>query len=185
MSTKAILISAVLFGILSWPALAYAAEPDPQTSGAVRDALLERELINRDLAYRTAPIKSKPEALSYLARNAGRKTPLDALSKGAQQRFLQSLVFTDKGLASFYYDDLRAKLTATQIYQVLALFGAQDSTKFIPGLRIIDSTDAAIADRGNQQIRTLTDYPNYKCTPPATCAPSFSTICIGSNCFIP
>ncbi|WP_159016679.1 hypothetical protein [Cognatiluteimonas profundi] len=181
MSIKSFVLSAALLGIISAPTMA---SKLTQPAGSNNDALLERQLIDRDLASRTAPIHSQADARRYIASNAGRKTPFTALSRGAQERFLQSLVFTTKGLASFEYADLSAELTATQVYKLLALFGAQDSTHFIPNLRVVDSTDAAIVDKRNAKIGPLTDYPGYKCSPPATCEPSFSTICIGSNCLV-
>lgn len=153
---------------------------------AVRDALLKHELIERDVAYRTAPIHSKAELESYLRKqNPGNQTPLGLLSSAAQQRFLQSLVFTKGGLASFDTSDLRAELTATQVYRILAIFGAQDTTKSIPGLRVQDSTDAAIVGQGKLEAQPFADYYNYKCIPPATCVYNIQTICIGNNCGIP
>lgn len=179
MLMKAALLTTVLSGALSLSTPAYSEE----RGDAVSDALFERELIERDLAYQTAPIKSQAQLKTYL--QSGGWTPLSALSNGAQQRFLLSLVFTERGLASFDTYDLRTELTATQVYKILALFGAQHTTKSIPGLQIRDATDAAIVDQGRGRIYPSTDYYNYKCSPPATCAYNMQTICIGNNCNIP
>lgn len=148
-------------------------------SANAHDAQFNRELDERELAYRLAPIKSKADIQSYLARTAGGKTPLSALSHGAKRRFLQSLVFTDRGLASFDYRDLRVELTATQIHEILSLFGVQRSINAIPGLRVVSPGDVAIAEYGGDWE---TDYSDYWCESKASCRRSTGAICIGDNC---
>lgn len=183
---KTLLMSAFSIAAVLSPMPALSASPATTVPMHVEDALLDRELMARDLAYQLAPIKSEKDLHIYLAKNSGNLNPLRSLSKGAQQRFLQSLVFTDKGLASFDYSDLRVELTAAQIYQLLSVFGAQHSTKSIPGLRIVDTADMIIDSQGDDnRFYPATDYPDYKCERPATCVTNFSSICIGSNCHIP
>ncbi|MDH5823578.1 hypothetical protein QFW77_11330 [Luteimonas sp. RD2P54] len=142
----------------------------------IADRLGERELLERELAYELAPVKSEADLRSLLVEGA-EGTPLAALSPGAQQRFLQSLVFSEAGLASFYYEDLRAELSPTQIYRLLSLFGAQRSTPSIPGLRVKSKADELIvtpqADGG--------DHQGYLCHSPGTCMESRSFICT-HNC---
>lgn len=180
---RIMLLSAALVMAALSPIAAHSGSPPAQASATqTEEALFAHELAERDLAYRLAPIKSAVDVRSYVAKNARVKTPLSGLSKGAQQRFLQSLVFTDMGLASFDYRDLRAELTATQIHELLGLFGAQRSTKAIPDLRIANSTDAAIAGYGGEDAFEPVDYPDMWCESRATCRPSTGGICIGSNC---
>lgn len=176
--------SAAMAIMLLWAPIGQAESTTPNTR-FVSEALLERELADRELALQLAPIKSAADLQNHLAAHANTRTPLSLLSKGARDRFLSSLVFSSAGLASFDYSDLRAELTASQIYRILELFGAQHSTKSIPGLRIVDDSDAAVMHRGNPIITPLNDYPDYRCSARATCEYSPNKICIGSNCMIP
>lgn len=123
-------------------------------------------------------IRSQSDLSFYLQHTAGSLSPLDRLSVQGRQRFLASLTFSDKGLSSFRYGDLRAELTASQIYQVLSLFGAQQHTSAIPGVRVVTSADHAIMSGPHPN----TDYPNYWCASHATCLTQELAICIGANC---
>jgi hypothetical protein len=69
-------------------------------------------------------IRSKAQLDAYLRAHAGQPTPLDALTPGARERFLDGLVFGSRGLAGFDTQDL-AQLTREQGRQLLALFGAE------------------------------------------------------------
>jgi hypothetical protein len=154
---------------------------------AEENMLLEQhEAAERELAFLFAPIKSKSDLQVYLAENTLRQTPFGKLSQGAQQRFLKSLVFTDRGLASFDYRDLKRELTAGDIYELLSLFGAQRTTFSIPDLKSLSATDefvtmlscgatVCICDSG-------CDYPEYWCSSTATCSAKKGSVCIGSNC---
>jgi superfamily I DNA/RNA helicase len=148
---------------------------------AADSSLFERELIEREIANRMAVVRNKAELASYLA-SAPKNSPLMLLSKGARQRFLQSLIFTDRGLASFQYSELRSELNASQIYRLLSIFGAQNSTKSIPGLRVESETDAAVYDQVTGLLQPAVDYPDRMCVTPATCRKSIDDICIGNNC---
>jgi hypothetical protein len=153
------------------PAVDMQHEPDVQSM----------EAAERELAFQLAPIKSQEDLRLYLLENQDQESPLMLLSPGAKARFLDSLVFTKGGLASFDYRDIQAELTATQAYQLLALFGAQRSTKAIPGLRISSPSDAAIVESGSDPT-IMADYQDYWCASPATCDRRVGSICIGSNC---
>lgn len=155
-----------------------ATNTDGQTS-SYQTALVEQESKERELAYQLATIKSQADLQAYVAQRPN-ASPLNSLSPGAKQRFLQSLVFTDLGLASFDYRDLRSELTATQIYQLLGLFGVQRSTSSIPGLRIAGPSDAAIIAFSENPV--IGDYPDYWRESRATCRPSTGAVCIGGNC---
>lgn len=148
------------------------------------ETLFQQELLERELAHQLAPIKSETDLRRYQLENVHGGSPIRRLSKGAQERFLQSLVFTDSGLASFDYRDLRAELTATQVHEVLSLFGVQRTTRSIPGLRVVNDADAAIvgARRVRASMMPSVDYDNYWCESRATCRPSTGGICIGDNC---
>ena len=143
----------------------------------------EQELLDRDLDNALAPIRSKVDLDRYLASRQISATPLAALSSGSRQRFLQSLIFGQNGLASFDDRDIRNELTATQAYRLLALFGVQRSTPAIPGLKVKTRADELILLlKPDAQSLRATDYQDYKCESRATCAPAIGLICIGANC---
>lgn len=178
---KALLVSASFLVVTFLPLTAHSgsglrSDVDIQTIGA-------RE---RELDFQLAPIKSAADLYNYL--NANRQTklsPLHILSPGAQQRFVQSLVFTEEGLASFDYRDIRSELTATQAYELLSLFGVQRSTKVIPNLRVFSASDAA--------VRLSESYPSisagltdYECRPiPGVCIRKLGSLCIIDGCVTP
>lgn len=130
--------------------------------------------------YAVAPIKSKVDLLSYL-HNKPANSPINKLSPQGLQHFVSSVQFNEKGVTTYDYSDLRAELSATQVYQVLALFGIQHSTSAIPGLQVLDDADRAIANTGNINRMLIADYGDYKCEARATCSSALSKICT-SNC---
>lgn len=144
------------------------------------DARVAREVEERELASKLAEVKSKEDLAEYV-RKMPEDSALHALSDGGRERFLRSLLFTDRGLASFSYADLQAELTASQIYSVLTIFGAQHSTHAIKGLRIATDADRAVVSAAGE-LRPLTDYYDRRCVLPATCRVSYTDICIGANC---
>jgi hypothetical protein len=99
-------------------------------------------------------------------------SPLDALTPEAKGRFLSSLAFTSKGLASFSKSDLRA-LTATQAYEVLRLFGAESYLRVVEP-RIVTDEDRAIIER---YPRPAIVFDNYKCYKKGDCAALYDYIC--------
>ena len=170
---KMALLSATLVVISLPSGLLKSAELDNRTLG--------KEAIERQLAHVSAPIKTETDLRDYLATSTEGSTRFDALSPGARQRFVQSLVFTEKGLASFDYRDIQSELTASEIYQLLSLFGAQRSTGVIPSPRVETPTDAAIMDLVIE-LPPFADYPDYECKSRATCSGRVGSICIGANC---
>ncbi|WP_299270146.1 hypothetical protein [uncultured Psychrosphaera sp.] len=92
----------------------------------------------KQLALALAPIKSKL-ALELLAQQ---ESPLDLLSDKAKQRFVDSVVFTDEGsIGGYYYADLEAELTPTQIHSILSLIGVQHTVPKLKNSRIETQTD--------------------------------------------
>lgn len=144
--------------------------------------LWERENVERKLAFEMAPVKSLDDLIAYLNSEAYEDSPLGKLSAGAQQRFLESLVFTDRGLGSFSYQDLRNELTVTEIYQVLSIFGSQRVTTAIPGLRAVsDSDNLIIRSLSFPDKNRMMGHAEYWCSSRVTCSRSASQICT-SNC---
>ncbi|MFA0923567.1 hypothetical protein [Xanthomonas fragariae] len=88
--------------------------------------------LQEDVELANAPVNSQEKLISYLSANPS--SVFFKLPASAQESFKSSLVFTDKGLASYYYESLTKYLTTKQIYQLLSLFGAQKTISFIPGI---------------------------------------------------
>src|SRR5262245_21378181 len=73
-------------------------------------------------AQPATPIQTRPQLDAYLAQNAA-ANPFDALSAGARERFLASLMFGEVGIISMDPNELADELDDPQIHAVLALFG--------------------------------------------------------------
>jgi hypothetical protein len=157
----------------------------PSTTVQAGDVARGERLIEdrgRELAFLLAPIKSKADLDRYLEevrQNPEARTPLNALSPAARDRFLNSLVFTEHGLGGFYFADLEAQLTASQAYRVLSLFGAQHVTSLLQGARIESRADEIIME--NTVAPELpADYKDMECVSRATCGPKYNYICMSS-----
>lgn len=139
---------------------------------------------SRELAFLLAPIKTKADLDRYLEelrQNPEARTPLNALSPAARDRFLNSLVFTERGLGGFYFADLEAQLTASQIYRVLSLFGAQHATALLKEARIESKADEIIMEYTLSADEPIAgDYQHYECVSRATCGPKSGYICMSS-----
>jgi len=95
-----------------------------------------------DLA--AAPIRSRPELEAWLAARPAAGDPLVALSPPARARFLASLRFGPRGLASFQSEGIQSELTALQAWRLLALFGLQSALAAMPALAVRSPEDAEI-----------------------------------------
>lgn len=78
-----------------------------------------------ELSRFNAPIKSKDDLDIHLSLAQPGTSPFHALSVEALKRFIDSLVFTDYGLASWRYDDIVIELSDRQIYEIMKMFGQQ------------------------------------------------------------
>ncbi|MDP5211291.1 hypothetical protein [Microbulbifer sp. 2205BS26-8] len=112
------------------------------------DALLKNTeefwIKKRERDILSAPIKNQEELENYLAITPIENSPLNALSEIERELFINSLVFTKRGLAGFDYSMLSYGPTATEVYNILALFGSQSTTPFLPGLTIASESDSSI-----------------------------------------
>jgi hypothetical protein len=86
-----------------------------------------------DLA--ASPIRSKEDLESYIQKTPKSDSPFRHLSPLDQTIFFAETTFDDKGLDLFPPDVFQG-LTATQAYEILALFGWQFIVPDIPGLRV-------------------------------------------------
>jgi hypothetical protein len=131
--------------------------------------------IDPDLASNTSMQQiTSAHALDVYLRTTP-STPFDRLSSDAKQRFLSSLVFGDKGVGSFRYTDLEA-LSASEIADILRLFGVERTTSLIKDARV--STEA---DREVMRALPIGDHDGYWCSGRGTCSEQNGSICT-SNC---
>jgi hypothetical protein len=124
-----------------------------------------------------APIRSTTELETYL--QSRKVSPFSSLSERSQRLFLESLVFTEKGLASYRYRELEEELTPRQAFELLSLFGAQ---KTIAQLRFLQSSPEELEAMAKIAPVLNDDHRGYRCVPPATCLAAMDMICIGVNC---
>lgn len=180
-----ILAAAVLF-----PIGAFAADLDRGRGPDIIDASMQSPLDGevqrrRNIELFLAPVKSERDLSEHLATKLGRGSPLDQLSTHARERFLGSLTFNPVGLTGFRYDDLEAELSVTQAYQVLSLFGAQDT---LSKLRLRQATDQDVTliglyAAGAPQVPN--DHYNYECVGRATCKWGINYICMSACLVVP
>ena len=133
-------------------------------------------------------IRSQGDLQRYLSATATSGSPLSALSSSGRTRFLSSVTFNEKGITGFRYADLQSELTASQMFDVLHLFGVERDIKIIPNVRVESAADrrvisAFVDDTGDlgDGVPAAKDYKNYWCVSRATCNPSDTSICT-SNC---
>ncbi|WP_444908950.1 hypothetical protein [Microbulbifer sp. TRSA005] len=91
-----------------------------------------------------APIKNRKELDKYLEITPIEKSPLGALPEIEREIFVNSLTFTNKGVAGFDHSMLSYGPTATEVYNILSLFGTQSMTPFLPGLTVASESDSSI-----------------------------------------
>jgi hypothetical protein len=128
-------------------------------------------------------LRSPGDLQRYLAATAHSVSPLSALSGGARERFLASITFNEKGVTGFHYDDLQAGLTASQIVDVLHLFGVEKDVAIIPNVRVESAADRRVIRSLVDPVEPIdgTDYKDYYCSSRGTCSPAQTAICT-SNC---
>ena len=133
------------------------------------------------VARPTGILRSARDLQRYLS--APGTSPLGALSSGARERFLSSITFGAKGISGFRYADLQSELTASQVYDVLRLFGVQKDVAIIPNLRVDTPADKRVISRFPFVAKPSDggDYRDYRCASRATCSQSPGDICT-SNC---
>jgi hypothetical protein len=104
----------------------------------------QRADVQRDMARALAPIKSAETLRAYQSITPDAVSPLAKLSVKGRAEFLASLVFGEQGLAGFSTRVLENELSASEIYNVLALFGAQHMTPSLKNARIESEADRTL-----------------------------------------
>jgi len=159
-----------------------------------QNELIKNVIYQKQLAWALAPIKT----LNALERISYNNSPLDLLSPAAKERFIESVVFRNGGLGGFYYGDLEAELTPTQIHKILSMFGAQQSVRQFSNARIETQADILLLSSPLQInnspdtqggtsmlaapsiMAAFAEHKNYECSSRATCGPAPSYICMSS-----
>jgi hypothetical protein len=123
----------------------------------------------------TASIRSASALDAHLRETPS--SPLNRMSAEGKQRFLDSLVFSEKGLASYRYAELRAELTPVEIEQVLGLFGVDRNASLLTrtpsSASSLDDVDIGPdPDTGGEG-----DREGYKCESPGSCVKATNYIC--------
>ncbi len=144
----------------------------------------------KKVSWSMAPAKSK-EALYEISRE---KSPLDLLSSGAKERFIESIVFNNNGIGGFKYGELEAELTPSQIYSILSLIGAQHTVSMLKNARIESENDLLLLSapelkfNDNPSVnsfgrpgRRFADHKEYECASSHTCRKASDAICM-SGC---
>lgn len=174
--------AAIALAPLSINAASLGTQQGPEIIDASNQPQVEAEAQRRrGIEMYFASIKSERDLSDHLATKLGRGSPLDALSAHARERFIGSLTFNGGGITGYRYDDLEAELSVSQAFQVLSLFGAQDT---ISKLRLRQTTDQdvklhALYAKGAEQVSA--DHFNYYCFSHATCKFGNNFICM-SGC---
>lgn len=115
--------------------------------------VMEQEQQTIDLA--SAIIHSQSDLKHYLSTT--HDSVLHTLPAHARQEFIDSLVFTPRGLGSYSYVPLKS-LSVTEIHRILSLFGVQTSIESIPGLHAIDDAEQLMLRPMNRSSK-----PNSQC----------------------
>jgi len=148
-------------------------------------------------------IKSQANLDQYQALSAPLESPLNRLLAASLKRFLDSLTFNEKGLTGFSYIALQRELSATEVHQVLSLFGAQHTTSMIRGAEVRTELDQEVMSGaffiGKKKFTPTstinlkswpplnpwdwgsgTDYPVMWCSSRAACSTLIGSICMSS-----
>lgn len=154
----------------------------PKEKDLLIKEIQDRELLQRQIAWELAPVKNQ----SALVLLATKKSPLDKLSPESKKRFIDSVVFTEKGIGGFYYGDLELELTPTEIYKVLSLIGQQHITSHLSGARVETVADRLLLQKNSKgEDYSTAIYKDfllgYRCDGGHTCDQSKSSACT-KNC---
>jgi len=166
------------------------------TSNNVFNTEISTYVHNQKIALSIAPIKSKSDLFALLQIDS----PLDMLSLSARERFVESVVFNENGIGGYYYGDLEAELTPSQIYQVLSLIGVQHSVFNFKNARVETEADLLLLSQPIETSLTKLsnntrefkkgiipqqdmwhDHKGYYCAGGSTCDEREGSICM-SRC---
>lgn len=145
MNKKVVCKIGLLIFLASATATANAQETKPALSVKNRNAEWQALAeIQKEIAAELAPVKSQADLRQHLQQNARGAIMLRKLSPASYRIFIDSLVFNEKGLASFNYGVLEDELSVSEAYEVLSMFGMQHTVHHLPGLKAKTKTDLLI-----------------------------------------
>ncbi|MDP5210465.1 hypothetical protein [Microbulbifer sp. 2205BS26-8] len=146
---------------------------------------LQKEVLTlqRQIDFLISPIKSRLDLENYLANNLVENTPLGRLPTAEREIFINSLVFSERGLAGFNFGVLEYGPTATEVFNILKLFGAQSLISNIENMHVASDEDMPIISQGTLN-QLFVDYKDYVCISRATCKKATDHICT-DNCYRP
>jgi hypothetical protein len=182
-----IFVSVFLLALLTSTAAFAFIEPSPSPSST--------QTRHKQQTFASTPVKSAAQLERHLKEKSGAQTPLAKLSAAAKSRFIESLTFNHKGLTGLYYLDLKAELSFTDVYSVLALFGQQHLTKHIADMPRKTSLEEELDDEMCDDCffrdwldlfddafagNTPDDHKGYQCISPGTCKVKGGYICLST-----
>ena len=120
-------------GLLSFLLVALVGLASGASSAQTRtEDAAERAAHQASIDLAIAPLRSMKDVRIHLRSTPA--SPLLALAPTQRREFINSLVFTQDGLGSYSYEALAHGPSVSEVYKVLALFGAQSEIAAIPGL---------------------------------------------------
>lgn len=134
----------MLVGVLAISCIAFQAQAGQEITRPSDTAEIVHELISsqREVDAATAQIRSRADLYRYLQVTP--KSPINKLPADIRQRFLDSLVFTKHGLASYSYIGLGEAISVTDLYRILSLFGEQNSIGIVPHLTPMNNVEESM-----------------------------------------
>ncbi len=162
---------------------------DVQLSAVISDKSISDAKLRADLNLLAASIRSERQLKRYLKNTPKDESPIELLSPSARKRFLSSLKFNDMGITSFRHDDIQRELSVTQAYQLLSLFGAQETTRFLVNSRqdtALDKEIMSMVKRPSTESATrkpigggiYDDHIGYSCVGLHNCKVASQFICM-------
>lgn len=135
---KIVVSTAALMASASIPATE---RPASDVDRNLAEALKELSATQYEIDSASAPIKTARELSEHLSTSP--RSPVNRLQPAERTAFLKSMVFTDYGLASYSYLPLQ-KLSISEAYAVLSLFGEQRAIGAIPGMAARSSIERSM-----------------------------------------
>ncbi|MGW8340507.1 hypothetical protein ACWGY7_20630 [Xanthomonas axonopodis pv. khayae] len=177
---KITVIKMMVFAVLVGSNAGAGAVPPSSNS----ELLKSSSSLQEDVDLATAQIRSSKQFEAYLAATPSSvafKLPPSVLNK-----FRRSMVFTERGLASFSYDGLTDYLNTKELYELLSIFGVQRNISSIPGVvgkneierKIIEANDSGLDINPRQNSYCLINQGS------SSCKPEYKSIC-SQACALP
>jgi hypothetical protein len=184
MHVKSFIAAAAIFvGLASAPSQYASAGESAALDVRQDDLSIAMDLMAQDQALRAriqmnlAVAKSRTALDHLLKAKDARTAGLLNLNGKDRNLFLSSLKFNEKGLTEFDLRPLK-KMSPSEIYNVLSLFGMQEGASQIQGRAGSTDTDAMISTMPKLKAVFL---EGYRCEERATCVVNSQRACT-SNC---